>query len=139
MAQHYSPSQVNQYLKGVLDRDGLLSNLWVEGEVCNYTKASSGHHYFSIKDSQSILSCIMYKNDFPPGFPLENGMKVLVVGRISLFPARGTYQLYAQKISLVGAGDLHQAFALLKQKLEQGGYFPLSTKSPCHYFPKLWR
>lgn len=136
MKQSLSPTQVAEYIKGSLEKDPRLSQVLVEGEVCNYTLAGSGHHYFSLKDKSSILPCIMYKQDFPPGFPIENGSQLLIQGNISVFVQRGVYQLRCNKLSFLGAGDLHQQFLLLKSQLEQAGLFHPSHKKLLPPFPK---
>ncbi|MFI3253878.1 MAG: exodeoxyribonuclease VII large subunit [Eubacteriales bacterium] len=136
MTKHLTPSQVAQYLKGTVERDHVLSTLVVEGEVCNYTPASSGHHYFSLKDKESTLPCIMFKGDFPKGFPLANGMQVLVAGGLTIFVQRGVYQLRCTKLSPLGTGDLHLAFTMMKNKLEQEGLFHPQYKKTLPYLPK---
>ncbi len=132
----YSPSEVADLIKGKLEKDPQLSSIPVEGEICNYTLASSGHHYFSLKDSGSVLPCILFKRDCPSGLLLENGCKVLVMGSITVFVQRGVYQMRCTKVHLLGAGDLHQQFLMLKNKLEQQGLFHQSHKKPLPSFPK---
>ena len=90
-----SVSDVNQYIKAMVDRDGLLSGLCIRGEISNYKVYPSGHHYFTLKDAGGALRCVMFKgNAFSLRFRPENGMKVLAFGRISVFPRDGAYQLY---------------------------------------------
>lgn len=137
MADHYSPSSVARYLKGTVERDNLLSRIIVEGEISNFTKASSGYCYFSLKDKDSVLPCIMYPDDFKKvPFPLENGMSILAKGGITVFVAGGKYQLRCQSIQGQGIGDLQQAFAQLQAKLQREGLFDPQYKKPLPYLPK---
>ena len=131
-----SVSQVNAYIKSMMDNDMLLCNLCVRGEISNYKLYPSGHHYFSIKDADGALRCVMFRgNAMRLRFRPENGMKVLVTGRISVFPRDGAYQLYCTSLTPDGVGDLYVAFEQLKAKLAAEGLFDPAHKKPLPKFP----
>ena len=114
----YSVTQVNQYIKGLLDRDGALAGLFVRGELSNYKCYPSGHHYFSLKDAEGAIRCVMFRREAAGlRFRPENGMKVVAFGRVTVFPRDGQYQLYCSQLTPDGVGDLHVAFEQLKAKL----------------------
>ncbi len=97
MTEPISVTALNQYIKGLLDRDRLLSQVLVRSEISNYKVYPSGHHYFSLKDAESSIRCVMFRREAGTlRFRPENGMKVVVTGRVSLFPRDGVYQLYLQ-------------------------------------------
>ena len=132
-----TPSQVGQYLKSMMDRDRLLSGLLVRGELSNYKMYPSGHHYFTLKDAEGALRCVMFKGQaLRLRFRPENGMKVLAVGRVSVFPRDGAYQLYCDALSPDGVGDLHVAFEQLKEKLWKEGIFDEAHKKPLPEYPE---
>ena len=132
-----SVSDVNQYIKAMVDRDGLLSGLCIRGEISNYKVYPSGHHYFTLKDAGGALRCVMFKgNAFSLRFRPENGMKVLAFGRISVFPRDGAYQLYCERLTPEGVGDLYVAFEQLKVKLSQEGLFDPAHKKPIPAYPQ---
>ena len=136
-AKVYSVSQINQYIKTVLDRDALLANVCVSGELSNYKVYPSGHHYFSLKDAEGAMRCVMFKGSaMRLRFRPENGMKVLVTGRVTVFPRDGAYQLYCEAMMPDGAGDLHVAFEQLKQKLQAEGLFDPARKKPLPAYPE---
>lgn len=129
-------SQVNQYIKEMLDADGLLNGICIRGELSNYKKYPSGHHYFTLKDGQSALKCVMFRSSaMRLRFRPENGMMVLAAGRITVYPRDGVYQLYCLSMSPEGAGDLAVAFEQLKKKLEAEGLFAPEHKKPLPPFP----
>lgn len=131
-----SVSQVNAYIKSMMDNDALLCNVCVRGEISNYKLYPSGHHYFSIKDADGALRCVMFRgNAVRLRFRPENGMKVLVTGRISVFPRDGAYQLYCTSLTPDGVGDLYVAFEQLKAKLAAEGLFDPAHKKPLPKFP----
>ncbi len=133
----YSVSQVNQYIKSLLDQDGVLTNICVRGELSNYKIYPSGHHYFSLKDQDGAIRAVMFKGSaMRLRFRPENGMKVLVTGHISVFPRDGAYQLYSEFMLPEGSGDLHVAFEQLKQKLQAEGLFDAAHKKPIHKYPQ---
>ncbi len=136
-AKVYSVSQINRYIKTVLDRDALLANVCVSGELSNYKVYPSGHHYFSLKDAEGAMRCVMFKGSaMRLRFRPENGMKVLVTGRVTVFPRDGAYQLYCEAMMPDGAGDLHVAFEQLKQKLQAEGLFDPAHKKPLPAYPE---
>lgn len=133
----FTVTQVNQYVKGLLDRDRVLSALFVRGEISNYKAHSSGHHYFSLKDSGGTIQCVMFRRDAAGlRFRPENGMKVIASGHVSLFPMGGQYQLYCFSLTPDGVGDLHVAFEQMKEKLYREGLFDPAHKRPLPRFPR---
>ena len=131
-----SVTQVNDYLKNMMERDGFLSGLWVRGELSNYKIHPSGHHYFTLKDETSTLRCVMFKNStLRMRFRPENGMKVLVCGRVTVFPRDGSYQMYCASMTPEGAGELSVAFEQLKDRLWKEGLFDPKLKKPLPAFP----
>ena len=132
-----SPSQVGQYLKSMMDRDHLLSRLLVRGELSNYKLYPSGHHYFTLKDGEGALRCVMFRNDAQSlRFRPENGMQVIAAGRITVFPRDGQYQLYCARLTPEGVGDLALAFEQLKEKLAREGLFDPVHKKKIPEFPR---
>jgi len=120
----------------LLDRDQILTSVCIRGELSNYKVYPSGHHYFTLKDTDSSMRCVMFKGSaMRLRFRPENGMKVLVTGRISVFPRDGAYQLYTEFMMPEGAGDLHAAFEQLKTKLQEEGLFDPAAKKPLPQFP----
>ena len=137
MSHIYTVSQVNQYIKTLLDRDRELTALYVRGEISNYKAYPSGHHYFSLKDGEGAIRCVMFKREaMSLRFRPENGMKVIAFGRVAVFPRDGQYQLYCTSLTPEGVGDLHLAFEQLKQKLYAEGLFDPAHKKPIPRFPK---
>ncbi len=131
-----SPSQVGQYLKNMMDRDRLLSRLLVRGELSNYKMYPSGHHYFTLKDGEGSLRCVMFRSDAQYlRFRPENGMQVIAAGRVTVFPRDGQYQMYCARLTPEGVGDLALAFEQLKEKLAQEGLFDPSRKKEIPEFP----
>lgn len=129
-------SQVNAYIKEMMDADALLTGLCVRGELSNYKKYPSGHHYFTLKDGEAALKCVMFRNSAVRlRFRPENGMTVLAAGRITVYPRDGAYQLYCVSMSPEGAGDLAVAFEQLKKKLAAEGLFDETHKKPIPPFP----
>ena len=131
-----SVTELNDYIKTVLDCDALLNDVAVRGELSNYKIYPSGHHYFTMKDAEGALKCVMFKTSaMRLRFRPENGMMVTAFGRISVYPRDGAYQLYCTGIMPEGTGDLQLAFEQLKQKLSQEGLFDASHKKPLPAFP----
>ena len=129
-------AQVNEYLKNMMECDGFLSALWVRGELSNYKIHPSGHHYFTLKDDTSTLRCVIFKSStLRMRFRPENGMKVLVSGRITVFPRDGSYQMYCVSMTPEGAGELSVAFEQLKERLWKEGLFNQERKKPLPMFP----
>lgn len=120
----YTVSQANQYIKNMFNQDFLLNNISVRGEVSNCKYHSSGHIYFSIKDRNGLLSCVMFAGKKRGlDFKIEEGNKVIVSGNINVYERDGKYQLYADKIEKEGTGDLYKRFIELKNELEEMGMF----------------
>ncbi len=131
-----SITQLNEYIRGKMDSDPLLNQVAVRGEISNYKLYPSGHHYFTLKDESSALKCVMFKgNAMRLRFRPENGMKIIAMGRISVFPRDGAYQLYCTAMAVDGVGDLYAAFEQLKKKLESQGLFDPGHKKPLPKFP----
>lgn len=119
-----SVSALNSYIKKMIDNDFILSNSSIKGEISNLKLHSSGHMYFSLKDQYSKVNCIMFSGNVANLiFMPENGMKVIVKGRVSVYEKEGNYQLYCEKMELEGIGELYAAFEKLKSKLESEGLF----------------
>lgn len=136
--QHiFAVSEVNGLIKDLIDGTPQLSGLYIRGELSNYKIYPSGHHYFTLKDGQSALRCVMFKSSAVKlRFRPENGMQAVVFGRISVFPRDGAYQLYCTQLSPDGVGDLYVAFEQLKQKLQQEGLFDPAHKKPLPLYPQ---
>lgn len=129
-------TELNTLVKGILEEDPALQNVCIRGEISNYKLYPSGHHYFSLKDAESAIRCVLFKgNAFSLRFRPENGMSVLAVGKVSLYPRDGSYQFYCTRLLPDGAGDLSVAFEQLKQKLFQEGLFDPAHKKPLPAYP----
>ncbi len=134
--QVLSISQINEYIQGLMDRDTRLNAIAVRGEISNYKVYPSGHHYFTLKDEQANLKCVMFRgNAIRLRFQPENGMKIIAMGKISVYPRDGAYQLYCSAMALDGIGDLHAAFEQLKKKLSAQGLFNQEHKKKIPEFP----
>lgn len=136
MPQILSISQINEYIKTIMDSDTLLSGVAVKGEISNYKVYPSGHHYFTLKDDTASLRCVMFRNNaIRLKFRPENGMNIIAMGKISVYPRDGGYQLYCTAMALDGVGDLHAAFEQLKAKLASQGLFDSEHKKQLPKFP----
>lgn len=137
MAQQVlSISQINEYIRTLMDADVLLAGVAVKGEISNYKMYPSGHHYFTLKDEGAALKCVMFKgNAMRLRFRPENGMKVIAMGKISVYPRDGAYQLYCTNMAMDGVGDLYAAFEQLKKKLAAQGLFDPSHKMEIPKYP----
>ncbi len=130
----YTVTELTSDIRAVLE-DGFPA-VWVEGEVSNFTKHSSGHMYFSLKDEKSVISCVFFKNiNQYLKFKIEAGMKIVAFGRISLYDKRGQYQLYVEKVEPRGLGALQLAFEQLKERLSGEGLFDRQHKKEIPYLP----
>ena len=126
-----SVANVNSYIKQLMDRDFILKNLWVQGEISNYKAHSSGHLYFTLKDGSSAISCVMFRSYVQTlESPLKNGSKVLVNGSVSVYERSGQYQIYVKQIKEDGVGKLYQAYEKLKKQLASEGLFEEEVKKP---------
>lgn len=133
----YSVSQINRYIKKLFENDFILNSVWVKGEISNLKFHSSGHVFFTLKDANSSINCIMFKGsaDILPFLP-ENGMSVVICGYVSLYEKSGQYQLYAELMDPLGLGSLSMAYEQLKEKLSQEGIFDEDYKRDICKFPK---
>lgn len=133
-----SVSQLNFYIKSLLDGDGNLSSVFVTGEISNLSgHYRSGHLYFSLKDEKASVKAVMFSNSASRlRFLPENGMKVIVRGRVSVYEATGQYQLYVEDMQPDGAGSLAVAFEQLKSKLSREGLFDQTHKKPVPFMPR---
>ncbi len=133
----YSVSQLNSYVKGVLDRDENLAHIFVTGEISNFKAHYSGHLYMTVKDETASIKAVMFAgNATKLRFKPENGMKILAFGTVSLFPRDGSFQLYINDMQPDGVGALNIAFEQLKKKLEAEGLFRQEYKKPLPKFPQ---
>lgn len=131
-----SVSELNNLIKTLIDCEPMLTNVCVRGELSNYKVYPSGHHYFTLKDSESSLRCVMFKSSASKlRFRPESGMGVTAFGRISVFPRDGAYQLYCTDLRPEGTGDLQVAYEQLKAKLASEGLFDKAHKKPLPDFP----
>ena len=133
----FTVSEMNQFIKELLDNVPPLQEVLLRGEISNYKVYPSGHHYFTLKDSQSSLKCVMFKTStMRLRFRPENGMQVIAAGRISVYPRDGAYQLYCTGLTPEGVGDLSVAFEQLKEKLRKEGLFDAAHKRPLPVYPR---
>ncbi|MBR1762744.1 MAG: exodeoxyribonuclease VII large subunit [Eubacterium sp.] len=130
-------SQVNTYIKALLDEIPHIKNVYITGEISNFKHYPSGHMYFTLKDSKSQLKCIMFSSDnYKLKFRPENGMKVICFGQIGVYERDGVYQLYVRDMQVEGIGSLTIAFEQLKEKLESEGLFNEINKKQIPKYPK---
>ena len=133
-----SVTQINEYIRAKMDGDSLLSALAIRGEISNYKLYPSGHHYFTLKDDSAALKCVMFRSSAVRlKFRPENGMRIIAMGKISVYPRDGAYQLYCTGITPDGLGDLYTAFEQLKNKLAQQGLFDPAHKKPLPKYPSV--
>ena len=132
----YSVSEITSRIKDRIESDGILSNATIRGEISNFKLHSSGHAYFSLKDKGAVIRVVMFRGNFSRVvFRPQDGMEVNITGRVSVYEKDGTYQLYADFMTLGGQGALAKAFEELKKKLENEGLFDKDIKKPIPYFP----
>ncbi len=130
-------SQINGYVKKILDHNIILNNVWVKGEISNFKRHYSGHLYITLKDESSVLKAVMFRASAQSlNFDPSDGMKVLARGRISVYEAGGSYQLHIEEMIPDGVGELYIAYEQLKKKLEDEGLFSPDHKKPIPAFPK---
>lgn len=128
----FTVTELNNCVKELVESVPAFGDLLLRGEVSNYKVYPSGHHYFTLKDSESALRCVMFKGSaMKLRFKPENGMQVIASGRISVYPRDGAYQLYCSGLSADGVGDLYVAFEQLKEKLYREGCLTPPTRSRC--------
>ena len=130
-------SDLTRYIKAKFDYDTHLQKVYVKGEISNFKHHTSGHLYFTLKDEKSRILAVRFYNRYKPlNFELEDGMKVLVSGRISVYETTGNYQIYVDDIEPDGLGALYLEYEKLKKKLEEKGLFDEKYKKPIPKFPK---
>ena len=133
----FSVSEANNFIRALLERVPQLQEIYIRGEISNYKLYPSGHHYFTLKDAEGALRCVLFKGSaLRLRFRPENGMKVIAFGRIGVFPRDGAYQLYVSDLTAEGVGDLHVAFEQLKAKLYAEGLFDPAHKKPLPPYPR---
>ena len=132
----YTVTQVNKYIRNMMENDAVLNNISVKGEVSNLKYHSSGHIYFSLKDKASVINCVMFKmSAHSLGFELKDGISIEVLGYISVFEKTGQFQLVCEHIKVSGAGDQSDALRRLKEKLLKEGLFDSSRKKKIPAYP----
>jgi exodeoxyribonuclease VII large subunit len=137
MQESYSVAELTTYIREMFEINDNLQDVWVEGEVSNMTRASSGHWYFTLKDSKAQIKCAMWRSSVEKqSFTPQNGDSISAHGRVSVYEPRGEYQLYADRVRPVGMGDLYAQFEQLKAALEAEGLFDPERKRPIPAFPK---
>ncbi|WP_250673194.1 exodeoxyribonuclease VII large subunit [Paraclostridium ghonii] len=129
-------SEVNSYIKRILNNDAVLYNLKVKGEISNFKIHSSKNAYLTLKDKSSKINCVIFKNNYDSKLNLEDGVKVIANGYISVYERDGSYQLYIESIELDGVGNLYLEFMELKSKLEKEGLFNHEHKKPIPKIPE---
>lgn len=133
----FSVTELNNRIKALFDLDPVLGDVCVRGELSNYKIYPSGHHYFTLKDAESSIRCVMFKSSAVKlRFRPESGMGVTAFGKVSVYPRDGAYQLYCTGLMPEGAGDLQLAFEQLKKKLSEEGLFDAAHKKPLPRFPE---
>lgn len=136
-ARTFTVTELNNRIKDIFDLDPVLADVCVRGELSNYKVYPSGHHYFTLKDAESSIRCVMFKSSASKlRFRPESGMGVTAFGRVSVYPRDGAYQLYCTGLIPEGAGDLQLAFEQLKKKLSEEGLFDAKYKKPLPRFPE---
>lgn len=137
MGQAYTVTEINRYIKNMFIKDPYLNHIYVKGEVSNCKYHTSGHIYFTLKDAQGQLACVMFAGQRRGlTFRLEEGQSVIVLGNINVYERDGKYQLYANQIVLDGLGKLYERFEMLKKALEAEGLFDNAHKKPIPPYPK---
>ena len=130
-------TQINNYIKAVLDKVPVLQNIWIKGEISNFKLHSSGHIYLTLKDNGAVLKAVMFRNAAGTlKFKPADGTKVLARGRISVYESGGQYQMYIEEMEAEGTGDLYAKFEELKRKLAEEGLFDEVRKKPIPKFPE---
>lgn len=132
----YSVTQLNKYIKMVFDKNTFLYNVSIRGEITNFKAHYTGHLYFTLKDETSSIKCVMFKGYADSvKFKINDGMKVVIDGQVSVYEANGTYQIYCKKMMPEGLGELYLAYEQLKTRLETEGLFEETHKKPIPFLP----
>ncbi len=135
--EFYTVTSLNRHIKEILDGEVSLRLVKLKGEVSNLKKYPSGHFYFTLKDENSVISAVMFYNDaIRIGFNMKDGDEVLAYGSVSVYPQRGSYQIYVSEIELFGQGALLVELEKLKQKLKAEGLFDENRKRPIAAYPE---
>jgi exodeoxyribonuclease VII large subunit len=134
----WTVTELTEYIKDLLELDPELQDVRLAGEISNFSRASSGHLYFTLKDAGAVIDCVMWRSSaarlsWQPG----QGDAVLAWGRVSVYPARGRYQLYVEQMQPAGQGDLHTLFERLREQLREEGWFDAERKRPLPAFPRV--
>ena len=129
-------SEANSYIKRILINDPILCSLKIKGEISNFKVHSSGNVYLSLKDQNSKINCVIFRNDYDKSLNLENGTKIIANGYISVYEREGSYQLYINEVEIEGIGNLYIEFNKLKEKLQKEGLFDYQYKKPIPKIPK---
>src|SRR3990167_5115160 len=131
----YKVGEITRLIRTLLENE--FRNVWIEGEISNFKHHSSGHIYFTLKDEAAQINCVFFARENQAlKFELKDGLQIICIGRISVYEARGTYQIYVQRAEPKGLGALQLAFLQLKEKLEKEGLFSPDRKKPIPLFPK---
>jgi exodeoxyribonuclease VII large subunit len=136
LPQVYSVSEINEYIREIFDMDDVLQDVQIEGEISAFTRAQSGHAYFTLKDNNSQINCIMFRNHFQFAGRFQQGDKIVARGAFNVYVPHGKYQFYVTSIRAAGTGNIYQRFLQLKAKLEQEGLFEQERKRVLPYFPQ---
>jgi len=133
----FTVTRLNNYIRNLLEKDVLLESLLVQGELSNFKAHISGHWYFTLKDENAAINCVMFRSA-AGGVPFmpHNGLKVIISGRVSLYDKTGVYQVYADQMTPLGKGSLALAFEQLKAKLKAEGLFDAARKRPIPAYPR---
>ncbi|HHT92686.1 MAG TPA: exodeoxyribonuclease VII large subunit [Clostridia bacterium] len=136
MDKYFTVSQINSYIKTLLQNDRNLTNIWIVGEISNYKLHTTGHSYFTLKDPEGLIRCVMFRSrNLRLKFQPENGMKVLAYGSVSVYERDGSYQFYVDTMEPFGLGALHIAYEQLKEKLQKEGLFDSERKKKIPFLP----
>ena len=132
-----SVSDLNSYIKDKIGNDEFLNNVYIKGEISNFKHHYTGHMYFTLKDDNSLIKCIMFKSSTATlNFVPKDGAKVLVLGTVSVFERDGVYQIYVKAMKEDGIGDLYKEYEELKNKLEKEGFFDEKHKQKIPFMPR---
>lgn len=137
MQQIYEIAAITAYIRNLIERDHILGDVWVQGEISDITRAASGHWYFTLKDDKAQLSCVMWRSDSQrQSFVPMRGDMIKAHGRLGVYEVRGDYQLYADYLERAGVGNLHVQFEMLKAQLDAEGLFADARKKRLPFFPR---
>ncbi len=133
----WSPIELNRHVRGLIESDYRMGDLWLAGEVTNLSQPASGHLYFTIRDAEAAVRCVMWKQDAASLLRLpKDGEAIETHGKVSVYEASGQYQLYVDEVRYSGEGELYQQYLLLKERLEAEGLFAEQRKRPLPEWPR---